>query len=245
MNTAAQRICVWSGVVLLVCFGSGFLIAGFLPPPSPGATADAVSALYLQNHGRIRAGMIIVLFGAAFLLPWVTVISLQLRRAEHGWGPLSLIQLTSGTLGFIVFMLPAVMWLVAAYRPDEREPKTVQTLNDLGWLTFVGVASLVMMQNAVIGIAILRDVQVTPVFPRWSGYLNLWTVVMLAPGYFVYCFHTGPLAWNGLITFWIPLVVFTTWFIVMIVLVRRAVIDEEASTDAASLQANQSVDNTE
>jgi hypothetical protein len=38
----------------------------------------------------------------------------------------------------------------------------------------------------------------------------------------VFC-KTGPLAWDGLFTFWIPVGVFLAWFFVMFWAVRRAV----------------------
>jgi NADH:ubiquinone oxidoreductase subunit 6 (subunit J) len=233
MNARSQRWCIWSGLALLVFFGAGFLTAGFIPPPAPGQSAEQVARTYLDDQGRIRAGMVIVLVGAAFLLPWVAVISLQLQRIERRWGPMSLVQLAAGALGIVIFLFPAVMWLVAAYRPADRSAQTLQLLNDIGWLTFVGVASLVMIQNAAIGLAILQDRGEHPVFPRWAGYYNIWTVPLLAPGFLVFCFAAGPLAWNGIFTFWIPLVVFSAWFVVMIVVLRRAVDSDEAAAAAS------------
>lgn len=226
MNPSTQRLCVWSGVVLLVLFGSGLLIAGFIPPPAPGLNADEIARLYVENHVRIQAGMVVLLIGSTFWMPWQVVLTLQIRRMELGFGPLSLINLTAGALGVIVVALPPAIWLAAAFRPETRSPGDVQLLHDLGCLIFVGMASFVLIQNLVIGIAILRDQAAPRVLPRWAGYLNLWTVPLLVPGFAVYVFRSGPLAWNGIFTWWVPVGAFGGWFIVMLALMFKAVASE-------------------
>lgn len=235
MNTATQRLCAWSGVVLLVLFGAGLFTAGFFPPPGPGLNADAIAQLYLDNHVRIQIGMVTLLFGTTFWMPWQVVITCQIRRMEHGFGPLSLVNLTAGALGVIVVGLPPVLWLAAAFRPEARSAADVQLLHDLGCLIFVGMAPFVVIQNLAIGIAILRDQASPRVLPRWAGYLNLWTVPLLLPGFAVYVFRSGPLAWNGIFTWWVPVGAFGGWFIVMIALMFKAVAAEAQAPAEAPL----------
>ena len=57
------------------------------------------------------------------------------------------------------------------------------------------------MQCLCLGIAILIDKRDRPIFPRWSGYLSLWTATLLAPAGVVPLFKDGPFAWNGLLGF--------------------------------------------
>jgi len=93
-------------------------------------------------------------------------------------------------------------------------------LNDMGWLMFVGVISSAVLQCLTLGIAILIDRRKQPIFPRWTGYLALWTATLLAPAGVVPLFKDGPVAWNGVFGFWVPLSIFcvwvsiTTWFLV-------------------------------
>ncbi|HTK61096.1 MAG TPA: hypothetical protein VL595_01925 [Pseudonocardia sp.] len=235
MNTAMQRLCVWSGVTLLVLFGAGLLIAGFVPPPAPGMNAEEIARLYLDNHARIQAGMVVLLIGTTFWMPWQVVLTLQIRRMELGFGPLSLINLTAGALGVIVVGLPPVLWLAAAFRPETRSAETIQVLHDVGCLIFVGMASFVLIQNLAIGIAILRDRAVPRVLPRWAGYLNLWTVPLLVPGFAVYVFRSGPLAWNGIFTWWVPVAAFGGWFVVMLALMFKAVAAQASAPSEAPL----------
>jgi hypothetical protein len=230
-----QRLCVWSGVTLLVLFGAGLLIAGFVPPPAPGMNAEEIARLYLDNHARIQAGMVVLLIGTTFWMPWQVVLTLQIRRMELGFGPLSLINLTAGALGVIVVGLPPVLWLAAAFRPETRSAETIQVLHDVGCLIFVGMASFVLIQNLAIGIAILRDRAVPRVLPRWAGYLNLWTVPLLVPGFAVYVFRSGPLAWNGIFTWWVPVAAFGGWFVVMLALMFKAVAAQASAPSEAPL----------
>jgi len=40
-------------------------------------------------------------------------------------------------------------------------------------------------------------------------------------------FKHGPFAWNGVLAWWIPLTMFFIWFVVMTVLLLRAIADDE------------------
>jgi hypothetical protein len=92
------------------------------------------------------------------------------------------------------------------------------------------------MQCAFTGIAILSDKREDPFFPRWVGYFNIWMGILQAPGVMMAMFLTGPFAWNGLFTFWIPLTVFSFWIYVntwaMLHATKREALRQEASADA-------------
>lgn len=49
-------------------------------------------------------------------------------------------------------------------------------------------------------------------FPRWVGYANLWIAILYLPELLVFFFTTGPFAWDWLIGFWIPAVLFIAFF---------------------------------
>jgi hypothetical protein len=69
---------------------------------------------------------------------------------------------------------------------------------------------------------VLQDSRDTPALPRWSAYLNIWAALGVAPGSLVVFTHTGPVAWNGIIAFWLLCVSFITWMAVMTWLMLRA-----------------------
>jgi hypothetical protein len=80
-----------------------------------------------------------------------------------------------------------------------------------------------VLQVACFGIAVLIDRRERPIFPRWLGYYNLWVALMFTPGTFNVFFHDGPLAWNGIIAWYLPLAVFATWMIINPLYLSRAV----------------------
>jgi hypothetical protein len=79
---------------------------------------------------------------------------------------------------------------------------------------------------------VLCDKSAEPVFPRWCGYANGWMALTIVPDRLLFLFHKGPFAWNGLSGVWVPVVVFSGFFIVNFVVLRQAVHRERASIQA-------------
>lgn len=226
MDTAIQKVAAWCGIAFAAVFCLGFLIAGFIPPPSPGLSAADVATLYAENHFRIRIGLLIATLGSALLALWVAAVSVQMRRIEGRHSVLAFAQMVAGACLILEFLFPLLVWQTAAYRND-REPAIVQTLNDLGWLPFLGIACTAVLQGVVIGLLILRDKRQDPLFPRWGGYFNIWVVLMFAPASCVVLFHEGPLAWNGLISWWLALVTYFVWMLGLTWMLLRAIDRQE------------------
>jgi hypothetical protein len=238
MNASTQRLCVWSGPLLIVLFTGGFVVAGFLPPPAPSQTAEQVRQLFIDDQFRIRVGLVLLLFGAALSFPWVGVLTIHVKRVEGRWAPLALTQFAAGLILSLPFMFPTMVWGAAAYRPHERSPELTQGLNDLAWLPFIGIGTNSIVQSLAIALVILRDKGERPVFPRWSAYFNIWVAALLAPGCLVIFFQSGPFAWNGLFAFWVPLTAFGSWFVVMAVLLFRAIAaQQDEEIEALSVPA--------
>jgi hypothetical protein len=237
VQAGTQRLCAWCGIAFAVLFGLGLWgIADFVPPPSPDLSPEQIADIFRSNTTSIRLGLLITLLAAPLTLPWVVVISLQLRRIEGPQAPLALIQLVSGALGVLVFVVPIMILQAAAFRPEQQDPKIIAALNDVAWLMFVGTFSIAVVQGLAIALAILRDNSPDPVFPRWLGYFNVWTVLLFLPGGLVVFFRTGPFAWNGVLAWWIPLVVFGVWFGVMFLELRKAIAGQEAAASTAGVE---------
>jgi hypothetical protein len=88
---------------------------------------------------------------------------------------------------------------------------------------FIGMGATAILQPALIAVAVLQDRSTVPVFPRWVGWLNVWTVLLFLPGPFCVFFKTGPLAWDGIFPWWIPFIVFALWMVIMIVVVHQSI----------------------
>ena len=223
MNTRTQLLCTWSGPVFVVLFTIGFwFLAHYLPPPSPNAGAEEIAALYREHTGPIRLGMFLMVACSALVAPFVAVISVQMQRLERGAGVLSYTQLAAGAVGILFLILPALLWTIAAFRP-ERDPNLILLLNDMGWIFFLMPFGTFSLQNLAIGLAVLGTDGAPHLFPRWAGYFNLWVAVLFVPGGLLTFFKTGPFAWDGLFVFWVPLVVFLLWYGAMFVLLRQAI----------------------
>jgi hypothetical protein len=67
----------------------------------------------------------------------------------------------------------------------------------------------------------------TPVFPRWVGHYSLVTGLAMAPAVGAAIFRTGPLAWDGLVSFWLRNGAFAL-FVAVMFFVLRGVLHREA-----------------
>jgi cytochrome c-type biogenesis protein CcmH/NrfF len=99
--------------------------------------------------------------------------------------------------------------------------------NDMAWMLFIGPVCTIFVQGMAITIAILSDKSEQPVLPRWLGWFNLWAQIIYLPGILIPYFKSGPLAWNGLLAFWIPVVVFTVWLCLITAMLLRAINEQE------------------
>lgn len=227
MNSyTAQRLCAWGAIAALVLFFAAIVISGFFPPPSPSLSQEQVVAHYQQHQYRILAGMVLMLISGMFYAPLVGVISAQLKRIPGLTPALVHTQTSAGTAGITFFLVPAVLFLVTAYRP-ERAPELTYLMNDLAWIMLVIPWPTFFMQNLAIGVSILCDRRPQAVFPRWLAYFNFWVALGFVPGALLPFFKHGPLAWNGLLVFWLAGSVFAVWFIVMTVSLLRAIKREQ------------------
>lgn len=172
---------------------------------------------------RIRLGLALMLYFVALFMPFVAAICLCIRHIEGKWGVLSITQIFAGVVFVPGFIFPTMVLATATFRPEQRPVEITQTLNDVFWLMFVGVVGTLVVQTAVLAIATFVDGRTPPVLPRWFGYLNIWYLVLATPGGAVVLFNDGPLAWNGVFAFWIPLAAFTVWIIALVVVMLRSI----------------------
>ena len=245
VSRSIQKACVWAGPVMGLLFVVGFVTAGFFPPPSPDATAAEVATMIEQNRTAIRVGIVICLASCPLLMPFLASFTIQMRRIEGLRTIMAYTQLALGALATIEFVIPYIFMLVSTYRANQS-PDVTRALYDLGWFFFLGVISTFVLQLVLFGIAVLVDTRPDPVFPRWLGYLNIWLALTFTPASFLVFFKTGPLAWNGVFVWWVPVCAFLLWFVPNFVYLLRAIDrddglpcapDERLERDVAALKA--------
>jgi hypothetical protein len=219
----------------MAIFALGFwVLAGFIPPPSPALSAAQITHQFQGNTTGIRVGIVLMEFGSALLLPWCGAIAVQMKRIEGRHTVLTYTQLMAGALLVLEFIYPIMFWLVAAFRPNESA-LVVQRFNDLAWLTFLGVVTTAVIEVFAIGIVALRDTRPNPVFPRWFAYFNFWCGTLFCPAVLIVFFHHGAFAWNGFISWWLVASVFFIWMLGMTIMLMRAIRHQEAEEAAGEL----------
>ena len=233
MHVKVEKGAAWAGLAMLVVFMVLFVgVAGLIPPMDPGASAEQISAIYAEHGLRIRIGLALMTLLSVFFTPYLALLARQVRRIEGYWGVMSLTQVMLGAIFPLVFMLCSILGMVAAYRP-ERNPDVTQAFNDGFWFMFVGLVGALVFQVVILAFAVFMDKRERPSFPRWYGYFNIWYAILSVPGCAIYLFKSGPLAWNGVFAFWIPLTAFAIWWTVTTFMLVKAV-DVEAAERAAN-----------
>jgi hypothetical protein len=227
-----QRVCAWSGIVCVTLFFAAFVAADFIPPLSPHLSAVRVADFYRAHATGIRIGGCIMLLSGMFYAAFTAVISSQMRRIPGIPLAAVYVQLAAGAFACLTFLVPAMLFIVTAFRPG-RAPGTTQALNDMSWIMLVMPWPPFMAQNYAFAYAILTDPQRKPLFPRWLGYLNIWAPIIFSPSLLLPFFKVGPFDWRGMFVFWIPAAVFVVQFAANVWLLLRAIGREQSEAIAA------------
>jgi hypothetical protein len=87
--------------------------------------------------------------------------------------------------------------------------------------------------NLILAVAIGFDDGPNRVFPRWVGYYSLATGLAMAPAVGAAIFMSGPLAWDGAVSFWLRNGSFALFVLVMF-FVLRGVLHRQAADEKVS-----------
>lgn len=222
-NIKAQWVSLWTapavGAVLLIAF---LAFPGFWPPMSPTATADEVASYYAEHTAWIRFSMVTFNLCGIMILPFFAVIVVQMKRMKTQSHVIAYCFLTAVVSGATIFALSNIFFLVAAFRPD-RDPDLVMVLNDLAWIVFIAPVGMVVSQFLLLALAVVFDRGEDPVLPQWVAPFSCVIAVLMIPAAGAAVFQTGPLAWDGVISFWIRNAAFATFVVVMFFVLRTAV----------------------
>jgi hypothetical protein len=225
-----ELILLWTlPAAAIIWIGAFFLFPGFTPPMSPTMPAEQVAAFYRdpENLSRIRYSMILFNWFCVCLIPVLILIVMQIRRMAHRTPIFSYCMLGCVAGGPTLFLIANVCWLLAAFRP-ERKPELTQMLNDFAWITFTSLVPFLIAQSVILALAIYFDDQSQPVFNRWVAHFNLLVAAALVPAAFVGLALTGPLAWDGTLSFWLKNIAIAVWIVVMGFVLGQAVYRERA-----------------
>lgn len=204
-----------------------FFLSRTQPPGKPWYTANEVVGWFGQHHSGLLIGYALIFVLGGLSATSIALITYSIRRMSVSRAfaySYLLLYAVSAVPGFLYI---CVALTVGAMRPD-RSPTTLQWIYDLGFLSFSGTMGVFLIGSLIWMTAILLDKN--RVFPKWFGYLNLCnalTEVVVAPSWI---FHTGVLAWNGQIAWWIDVAVFGIYTGAFITLLRNMILREDFGT---------------
>ncbi|HET8710208.1 MAG TPA: hypothetical protein VFM32_02445 [Spongiibacteraceae bacterium] len=223
MNTRGQLMLLWTapvaGALFLLAY---FLFPGFWPPMSPTLTPEQVAAFFREHVAGIRGVAIFCNIIAATLVPLFAVIAVQMLRVVNSSPVFAYSYIICVGIGMTEFILADYAWAVAAFRPD-RDPQLISLLNDMAWFFFIAPVGTIAVQNLCLAMSIYLDARPRPVFPRWVAHFNIATALLMSPGAFSILHKTGPLAWNGSLSFSLRLITFAAYVGVMFFALLRIV----------------------
>lgn len=216
-----QLICWWTIPVFYNIFGLIFVVlTRVMPPPRPDITQEQMVAFFADNRLTIQIGFALLMFFVGFTSVANALIALQIKRMSvspvfaYGY----IVSLAVGAVPGCLFA--AFAFLAAAFRPD-RDPEIIAMLYDLALLSFVGSLGCFVAQNAVLALAIFLDRN--DIFPKWFAYMCIWMIVTELLAGPVFVFRSGPLAWNGSISFYMGTAIYVTWQVCILRLLYTAI----------------------
>lgn len=219
-----ERASAWTGLAYLLVFGAGWLlVAHFMPPIPPTAGAAEVAEIFVDRQWAFILASLLIMVSTLLLMPCSAMLVLIIKKIEGELGVLTLSMIFTSATFMVLNYYAGFSFALAAFRSD-RDPGLVQMAVDAGFLQFIGGIPLfimywVLMAYAVLVVAPRGDTTV----PRWAGYACLWIAVLYIPELLVFVFKTGPFAWDGVVGFWIPAVLFIAYLVVSpVILVRFA-----------------------
>ena len=227
-RTDGELILFWTLPAIAIIWVSAFFIfPGFVHPMSPTMSADQIASFYRDETARIRYSMILFNWFGVGLIPTVMLLAMQVRRMAHRTPILSYSLIACAGGPPCLFLIANMFWLLGSFRP-ERAPELTQLLNDLAWITFTISVPYLIAQCLLLALAIYWDRQEQPVFKMWVAHFNLLVAVAVAPAAFTALTFSGPLAWDGLLSFWVKNIAIAAWIVVMGVVLGQSILRRRA-----------------
>lgn len=223
MNTRGQRIMLWTAPPAMALFALAFLVFPVTSAPlSPTLTPEEVAAFFRDYNTGILGVVILCNLIAGSLVPLFAVTAVQMSRISTSSSVFTYAYIICVGVGTTSFILADYCWGVAAFRPD-RDPQLISLLNDMAWFLFIAPVGAIVVQCLCLALAVYLDERPEPVFPRWVAHVNVVAALLLAPSAFSILVKSGPLAFDGAVSFTLRIGVLATYVVVMFLVLLRVV----------------------
>lgn len=214
-----QWICFWIVPFFFTLFGLIFVpLSWMMPPRAPDADITKIVAFMQSPYLLVACTLLTLSFGLAGIANAVYLT--QMKRMSVS-PVLRLALMGAAIVGTIVGMLFGMFCFgLGAFR-DGYDPKVLVLLYDFGYLSFIGSLGCFCVMWMAFGLAILLDRN--SVLPKWLGYYTVWqymSEIVAAP---VWIAQSGPFAWNGVMTFWLAIMLYVPWQMIIYYYIFRAI----------------------
>lgn len=202
------------GPLFTLCAAIGWLaLSQGLFPFDPSYSAERLAAEYADEDFNIILGSTIFLIGCGVLIFWIAQLAVMMAALEGRRPVLAIVQLVGG-IGVVTFVSGACcLWVGAAFRAGEAAPSVTEALNDAGWFTFMltwpGLSIQMVAAGLVVWFARHRSDSLAP---GWVGIYCFVAAAIIALVGFVAFTKTGPFAWNGVLGYYLPFIVWSISF---------------------------------
>ena len=221
--------CWWCGIGAMILFFIALgPLMGMIVPPDPQWSAEQLVSFIEGRAFLFKIGCVVGLLAGMLFTPWTCLVSYQVYRMEAGRPPLlSVATFLGGLLNSSFFVLPFIFWSAASYRVGfGQDPEFVRLINDITWLEFVLIFQPFALFLIAMSFAGLNSTARQIVLPRWYCYFALWVALSMAGGGVAILFKDGPFAWNGIIAWWMVLIMFSIFNTASLLVFRKAIKEE-------------------
>jgi hypothetical protein len=207
-----QLFGAWCAPIFTVLTVVGFLLlAGFAKPAPAWLPPAELGRYYAQHRFGVELGMSLFCLSTAFLAVFSVQLSLSLSRVEGRFPLLSIAQALGGFGVVLLIFISCCLWIGAAYRAGVAQPDVTVALNDAAWFGFLVGWVMLSLQMAAASVVTLRDHRPVPLVPRWVAWASLVGAVALATANGCAFTKTGTFAWDGLLGYYLPMIIWGLW----------------------------------
>lgn len=215
LSERAQIITLYWGLAFLAIFVFALIfLLNMVPPPPATLSPQEVADFYKEFGAEIKFGALIASWTSAFMVPFSVVAAIQMARLESGTPTWAILAFAGGILMSMFLVFPPMLWGVAAFTPD-RAPEATALIHELATLSLVTTDQFYIFQMipmTIVSLKIKKHDELSG-WPRWLGFFTLWSALAFEVGALAFLFKTGPFAWDGILVFWMPAVLFTIWVV--------------------------------
>lgn len=234
VNIKYELFGTWCAPIFFaLALGGWFVLAHWFDPAGASLSPEQLKAWYADRRFEVILGMSVFCLSTAFFCIYTIQVGLWLWRFEGRSPLMSLAQLFGGFSVVIYVFVSNCLWIGVAYRADTpANPDVLVGLNDAAWFSFlVGWVGLTQQMLATAAVT-WHDRRRQPLVPRWFTKATIIGALFVPMANGCAFAMTGAFAWNGLLGFYIPIVIWGVWSDGLAYYMRKDIKRRQAELDA-------------